>query len=312
VLDLLQAHCRDHVAELQEEFQSGQPFRYLAIDNFLELEFCGQLIREFPAFDPNRARNELGEVGRKAVFTELTRLGAAYARLDGLLRSEEFLAWTGQITGIANLLYDPQYVGGGTHENLDGQDLDPHVDFNYHPASGLHRRLNLIIYLNPEWEECWGGSLELHRNPWLPPEENLVRAIVPLANRAVLFETTEHSWHGFPRITLPGDKKHLSRRSVAVYYYSKDRPAKETAPSHGTVYVPRPLPQHVREGYTLTAADLHEIELLMARRDRQIQYLYEREREYSEVLAGIMRSPAFRLGRVLSWPVRMLRGRGRK
>lgn len=311
MLELLQPHFREHVEDLHRQFHGAEPFRYLTLDGFLDPEFCRQLMSEFPAFDPARARNEIGEVGRKAVFADLGNLSPAYVRFDHLLRSREFLSWLERVTGIPGLLYDPQYIGGGTHENLDGQDLDAHVDFNYHPATGLHRRLNLILYLNPEWEESWGGSLELHRNPWLAPEEDTVRAVVPLANRAVLFETTERSWHGFRRIALPPEKKHLSRRSIAVYYYSKDRPPEETAPSHGTVYVPRPLPEYLREGRTLSAEDLHELELLLARRDRQIQFLYDREREYSDVLAGIMRSPAFRLGRFLSWPLRKLR-RGSK
>ena len=125
-----------------------------------------------------------------------------------------------EITGIPNLLYDPDYVGGGTHQNLHGQDLDPHVDFNYHPKNQRHRRLNLIVFLNPEWREEWGGAFELHVNPWLPPEEDTVKTIVPITNRCLLFETSENSWHGFRRINLPPEKKHLSRRSIAVYYYT--------------------------------------------------------------------------------------------
>jgi 2OG-Fe(II) oxygenase superfamily len=306
----LQSHVSARAAELRAEFDSARPFRHLVIDSFLDEEFCARLIREFPAFDPRQARNEFGEVGRKAVFPELSKLGPAYVRLDRLLRDPVFLNLISGITGISRLVYDPRYVGGGTHENLDGQDLDAHVDFNFHPSTGLHRRLNLILYLNAEWEEAWGGSLELHRNPWAPAEGE-VRAISPKANRCVVFETTESSWHGFRRITLPPGHAHLSRRSVAVYYYTHGRVAAETAAPHGTVYVPRPLPDHLRPGHTLTDEDRHELDLLLARRDRQMQYLYEREKEYSAVLTGILRSPAYRLGRFLSWPLRRLRDRRR-
>jgi Rps23 Pro-64 3,4-dihydroxylase Tpa1-like proline 4-hydroxylase len=132
------------------------------------------------------------------------------------MSGRDFLGWLSQATGISDLLYDSEYVGGGTHENLDGQGLDPHVDFNVHTNGRWHRRLNLILFLNDHWEPDWGGCLELRRDPWLPADEDELVTVVPRANRIVIFETTEHSWHGFPRITLPASTEGLMRRSVAV------------------------------------------------------------------------------------------------
>jgi len=304
VLPLIHPDVTGRAGDLRLEFDSAAPFRHLVIDDFLTQDVCRALMAEFPEFDREHARNEMGEVGGKAVFQSLPKLGPTYARLDGMLRDPEFLAFVGQITGIPGLIYDPKYVGGGTHENLHGQELDPHVDFNFHPNTQLHRRLNLIIFLNPEWKEEWGGALELHVNPWLPPEEDPVKTIVPMANRCVIFETTESSWHGFKRISLPADKKHLSRRSIAVYYYTAERPVKELAPNHSTVYVPRPLPANLRAGYTLSEDDVAAMQGLIARRDGQIRFLYEREKEFSDVLYKIVHSPSFRIFRACTWPVR--------
>jgi Rps23 Pro-64 3,4-dihydroxylase Tpa1-like proline 4-hydroxylase len=304
VLALIHSNTRDHAQILGREFQSATPFRHVVIDEFLEPDFCRRLLAEFPAFDREHARNEMGAVGGKAVFQNLPQLGPSYAQLDALLRSRKFLWFVSQITGISDLRYDKEYIGGGTHENLNGQDLDPHVDFNYHPKTQLHRRLNLIVFLNPEWREDWGGALELHVNPWLPPEEDSVKTIVPMANRCVIFETTESSWHGFKRINLPEDKRNLSRRSVAVYYYTKKRPAEEAAPHHSTIYVQRTLPAHIRPGYTLRDEDVQAVRSLLVRRDMQIRYLYEREKEYLEVVHGILRSWRFRIYRTLTWPAR--------
>lgn len=274
------------------------------MDDFLSPEFCQQLIAEFPAFDRGQSGNEMGEQGRKAVNTDLPHLGPSYARLDALLRNREFLEFMGRITGIPNLLYDPKYVGGGTHENLDGQDMDPHVDFNYHPLTHLHRRLNLILFLNPEWREEWGGSLDLHVNPWLPEDEDPVKRIMPVLNRAVVFETSEISWHGFKRINLPADRKHMSRRSIAVYYYTKRRPAEEVAPDHSTIYVPRPLPENIRAGYTLRQDDVDALRSLVARRDMQIRFLYEREKEFSPSVRVMLGSKSYKLYMMLIQPVR--------
>ena len=35
-----------------------------------------------------------------------------------------------------------------------------HVDFNWHKKLKLYRRLNLLIYVNPIWEEEWCGHLK--------------------------------------------------------------------------------------------------------------------------------------------------------
>jgi hypothetical protein len=304
VLQLMNTQVLGRVEALGREFRSAAPFRHLVIDGFLTVDACRELMAEFPAFDRERARNEMGAVGGKAVFQNLPELGPVYRRLDAMLRSRDFLAFVSRITGIPYLIYDPKYVGGGTHENLHGQELDPHVDFNYHPNTQLHRRLNLILFLNQEWHEDWGGALQLHMNPWLPPEQDPVQTIVPIGNRCVIFETTENSWHGFKRIQLPPDKRRLSRRSIAVYYYTKSRPAEELAPDHSTVYVPRPLPSEFHAGHTLSEEDVVAVRDLITRRDGQIRFLYEREKEFSAVVHGIVRSKSFRLYRALTWPAR--------
>jgi hypothetical protein len=303
----IRSEVEAQAASFHERFQSAQPFPHLVVDNFLEPAFAEQLLREFPGFDEKLALNEFGVVGRKAVRQSLATIGPAYAKFDQLLQSPAFLDWLGTATGIPGLHYDPAYVGGGTHENLDGQDLDVHVDFNYHPHNRLHRRLNLILFMNPEWEEAWGGCLQLHRNPWVPPEEDEIQTIVPLLNRMAIFETSETSWHGFRRIVLPEGKRNYSRRSIAVYFYTKARPVGQAAPSHGTVYVPRHLPSHIRAGHTLTEHDEALVHDLIGRRDTQIRFLYEREKEVSEHVTAmhkLLESPPHLAARAISWPVR--------
>lgn len=153
--------------------------------------------------------------------------------------------------------------------------MDAHVDFNLHRTTGYHRRFNAIIYLNKEWRKEWGGNLELHTNPWDFENDKIV-SYPPLFNHCVLFETNEHSWHGFQRVQMP-DGREISRKSFTTYMYTKDRPANEIAAKHGTTYVQPGPPKHFRPGYTLTADDVQELKMAFKRRNAYLQAMYQRE-----------------------------------
>lgn len=272
MIDLINKNTLISSDDTAKIFKKNQPFKHVVIDDFFDADFCQKLLNEFPQFDKKKARNESGKIGRKAVHERVLELGDAYRKLDQLIKGEAFIQLIEKITGIDGLIYDPYYYGGGTHNNLHGQDLDPHVDFTHHPKTGMHRRLNLIVYLNHEWQKDWGGNIELHKNPRLEPKDDQIVSIEPLFNRAVIFETNNISWHGFPRINLPEDKKNISRKSFALYYYSKKREEKIT--THSTIYVDRHLPERFKPGLTLSEQDVQEIKLLLSRRDQHLKRLY--------------------------------------
>ena len=257
---------------LRERFREAAPFPHVVIDDFFEASFAKALLDTFPAFERGNSVGDDGRQGGKSTLDRIRGVGAAYRRLDDAIKSPAFLAFVGRVTGIDGLLYDPWYLGGGTHENRDGMSLDPHVDFNFHPSERWHRRLNLIVYLNPVWDAAWGGCLELFCDPHADARPQ--RSIVPAFNRCVIFETSERSWHAFNRIELPSEHTGLTRRSVALYFYSKDRPAAETADRHTTYYVDRQLPEHLVEGHTLTRGDVTRIRQLVDQRDAHVRNLY--------------------------------------
>ena len=264
--------ARRDVARHAEAFASARPFRHLVIDDFLQPAVIEQLRQEFPAFERGNFIGDDGRPGGKSTVDSMPQLGPAYRQLDDVIQSPAFLAYLGQVTGIDGLLYDPFYLGGGTHENRNGQPLRPHIDFNYHPSERWHRRLNLIIYLNEAWDDSWGGLLDLYRDPYADPHPAV--RVAPLLNRCVIFETTETSWHGFDRITFPEDRPDLSRKSIALYFYTKERPVEETAPRHTTHYVSRQLPEHLVPGYTMTESDMSTLRELVASRDNLMKMLY--------------------------------------
>ncbi len=248
--DVLNPRLQSNKEALAREFQEAEPFRHVVIPDLFSPEIARRLLDDFPSFEDRFATGETGDVGKKAARRDVRDISDAYREVDDLLQTPEFLNFMSEITGIPDLLYDSEYHGGGTHENVDGASLYTHVDFNYHPR-GWHRRLNLIVYLSPEWKEEWGGSLELHSNPW-DPDADHAKTMPTKFNHGVLFETSEHSWHGFRRINLPEDRRHLSRKSFAIYLYTKNRPADQTAAKHSTMYVPFGMLDDLQPGSVLT------------------------------------------------------------
>lgn len=275
----------DNVLNYRETFEMATPFKHVIIDDFLVPDLAKNLLEKFPSFDPQKAISEVGKVGGKAVNEDLIAMGGIYQQFAEYVDQREFLDLISEITGIEELINDRTFYGG-THENLHGQELDSHVDFNLDERHWYHRRLNLLIYLNWQWQENWGGALELHSNP-RQPEENRIQSFLPIFNRCVIFETNEYSWHGFSKIQLPEDKQDISRKSLSIYLYTKDRPNSELSASHTTFYVHRPLPEHIQPNQVLTVEDYEQIQLLLKRRDDLIRFYQDREIKESHDLVSL-------------------------
>jgi Rps23 Pro-64 3,4-dihydroxylase Tpa1-like proline 4-hydroxylase len=149
------------------------------------------------------------------------------------LNSEAFLRWLEKITGIDDLLGDAELFGGGLHQSIAGAFLNVHVDYNIHPKTKFHRRLNVLVYMNKDWKEEYEGQLELW--DFSDNKKTLLAKYAPLFNRCVIFETNEISYHGHPKpLKTPSG---VNRKSIATYYYSKSRPAHEITGEHNTIYV---------------------------------------------------------------------------
>jgi hypothetical protein len=273
-------------ARFRQSFQAAQPFKHVCIDDFFTSYAAEAAIRDFPPFDQEFARNEFGEYGGKAVINNIREISPFYATLYDYLMSSGFLTAMSAITGIDDLRGDPTLYGGGTHENINGQELDCHVDFNFQIEGGFHRRANLLLYLNREWDPAWGGVIELHSNPRRPNTDEF-RQFNVIFNRAVIFETNEYSWHGFRKIQLPTDQLHLSRKCLSIYLYTAARPAEEIAGPHSTFYVQWPLPKKFATGRVLSDGDVDELRTGYARRDQQIEMYQQMEERLGRELEQI-------------------------
>ena len=279
----------------KRSFNEATPFPHVCIDDFLKSDFAEALLLDFPRFNKELALNEFGQFTPKHVVQNIGNISASYRKLYDLILSREFLNQISSITGISDLEPDPLMFGGGTHENINGAELDPHIDFNYDSKTNNHRRLNILIYLNKEWSTEWGGAIELHENPldWFNGR-NKFKAYNCEFNRCVIFETSESSWHGFRKIHLPAGKEHLSRRLISIYLYTKDRPSCETVAPHGTFYLPyAPKRLALDSDRPITKDEFGEIKRLMIKRDMLLSAAYRKERKIGSQLESLKQRVAY-------------------
>jgi Rps23 Pro-64 3,4-dihydroxylase Tpa1-like proline 4-hydroxylase len=221
---------------LRERFQSAKPFPHLVLENFLEADFARELAAAFPTYEA-ASRQGLGfealNEKHKIQITDTNLFPEPIQRLHRALASPEFLDDLSFITGIPDLLADPELAGGGIHVTGPQGRLDVHVDFNLVEDRALYRRLNILIYLNERWEESWGGAVEL----WDPKVRTCHESLLPLLNRCVLFQTSEISFHGVAAVKTPPD---VNRQSFAAYYYTREAPEGWAGRSHTTIFRARP------------------------------------------------------------------------
>jgi hypothetical protein len=262
------------VEELCQQFQTADPFPWLVLEDFLTENFVLQLITDFPQPGPDYAKYCLGDDGKLGpnyANPNPQEFPPAFQLLDSLISSDEFVTLLSKLTGIPDLEYDPDYFGGGIRESQSQVFLPPHIDFNHHPRTVAHRRLNLLVYLNEDWMEEWGGAIQVHKDPRVHRTDSMVASFAPVLNRCFVFETSERSWHGFNRLVPPPGR---SRRAFTVYYYTKDRPDADTVNWHNTEYVEPPLPARFAAGYTLAGEDELLLTEAIVRRDARIEMLY--------------------------------------
>jgi len=224
----------------RREFRAAQPFPHTVIDDFLDPEVVRAVAKEFQesnyhsqcGHDRDRhlsrdtvacfykpQANENKEFRKLAVLNEAAM--GPYTRLVfALLKSSLFVRFLEEMSGIEGLVADPHFRGSGLHETEPGGFLRVHADFNQYPRYALDRRVNVFLFLNEEWDDAWGGHLEL----WPRNMSQCAKNIRPTFNRLVAFRSSDFSYHGYTEpLTSP-----VPRRSLSLYYYTHGRPKGES------------------------------------------------------------------------------------
>ena len=204
---------------LQDIEYNNNPFDYWIINNFLDVDTARQASKEFIDYDnpTEEIIHYSGWIAEKKACNNWDRFPPLTYRIFSNLLSVDFVAHLSKITGISPLYPDVGLHGGGWHMHGKSGKLAVHLDYSIHPKLNLQRKLNLIVYLEEDYNPEWGGSLQF----WSHDHNNKkplkkIKEIEPVFNKAILFDTTQHSWHGFPESIHPPEGK--MRKSFAVYY----------------------------------------------------------------------------------------------
>lgn len=199
--------------QLHHQYSTAQPCKHLVLDNFLEQELADKLHSSFPSLESlNVKRKSLNE--NKAEDYHFERWDPSFSALREVVGSEEFYGWMRRITGMPDLITTTDSLGSGVHQGGNGSYVDVHVDVNMNAEAGLWRRVNLLIYLNKDWKEEYGGHLEI----WDKEMKTMHHKILPAHNRAIIFYTDDNSPHGVTKVTCPEGE---SRKSFYTYFYTE-------------------------------------------------------------------------------------------
>lgn len=195
-------------------YHEQQPFPHIVVDDLFDTEFINSLEQNYPGKKDVTWWKYDNHFEKKLAFNHIDSLHPNFKKYFDLVNSREFVKKIEEMTGIPNLIADPGLNAAGLHRIESGGKLDVHADYNYHKITGWRRRLNLITYLNKDWQEEYSG----HTQFWNADMSECIKSYLPVFNRTILFETDDHTYHGHPEpLKCPVT---MARKSLAVYYYT--------------------------------------------------------------------------------------------
>lgn len=215
ILDL--DSLRAVLPESRVRYAEAEPFPHIVIDDVLTPDAFAAVVKEFPGIRDEFWKAYLHVNEAKYSNTEADSWSPALRDAAEALTSPAFVDYLEELTGIGGLMSDWAMDGGGLHQTLRGGHLNIHTDFStHHQHENWARRVNVLLYLNENWEDDWGGKLEL----WDKDMAACQDQVTPRGNRMLVFTTSDISYHGHPDgLTCPDD---VARRSIALYYFTEE------------------------------------------------------------------------------------------
>jgi hypothetical protein len=250
-LRLVDLEALQHDLELKAKaYQTAEPYPHIVLDDVLHPDAFAAAVRDFPGIEDEFWKGYLHVNETKYCNVYPDTWAESLQSVAKEFCSPEFLEFLEELTGIEGLIPDYTMDGGGLHQTLRGGHLNIHADFTtHHTHENWARRVNILLYLNEEWHDDWGGKLEL----WDKDMTACQARVSPAGNRMLVFTTSFDSFHGHPDgLTCPPEQ---ARRSLAMYYFTEE----EAPVRRATNY--RARPEEGRLRHLAVAADRRALDL---------------------------------------------------
>ena len=233
LVEIFSTYDLEKLTSIKTAYENGTPIEHIYIHNFFSNEELKSILEEWPSLDDTRWSSlkrmvDYG-VGNKLEISKLDLMGPHTQQILLRLLSEPFIKSLEYLTGIKNLKSDIELYGGGLVYTPSGGFLKVHADFNYYDKIKMYRRINIIIYLNEEWEESWNGNLEF----WSEDMQK-VKSYPPNLNTAILFHVHDKAFHGYPDTIKCPDT--MGRKSINLYYYTTENDSFQDKNPHKTIW----------------------------------------------------------------------------
>jgi|TARA_B100001094_G_scaffold40977_2_gene35623 hypothetical protein len=215
--------------ELQKTYRSHPSYSLLTLEDFVPKHIVSAMAKELDNVPLEDCKHFTRAGSCMYEYNDVTKTPVQDAVIDAL-HSSTFIKWLQEVTDTVDLIPDPHLIGAGYVKSLTGDSLKVHCDFNWNEQIRLHRMLSLVIYLNDDWKEEWGGQLQFYDR-----ERQTVHSKVPVGNgNAVIWSYDNFAFHGYPNpMTNP---KNTSRKALRLFYYVSNAKHDDKHPPHRSLY----------------------------------------------------------------------------
>lgn len=196
---------------LKNEFNQNTPFPHLILKNWFSDKIMDNTLSNILKIKDDYDWHKLC-----TNTSDFSQFGESAVQLTNYLISDEWVNFLRELTDIKNLRPDKDWVGGGINYEPRGSHLEPHTDFN--KSSSGWRRVNLLLFLSKNWKKEWGGYNEMGHFDGGRFVKDV--SYSPDFNTAVIFSTSDNSFHGFDIVKCPDNE---ARIVITCYYYSDDQ-----------------------------------------------------------------------------------------